>query len=100
MPEKQVVDISEPTTGWTSSHLFSLGRVTVNGGCLGHLKEHITCRHPLTQSARAAEGQSFFALSTLEPAEPGFPATAGRHVGVGSAFRLPSQLLSACRGLC
>lgn len=51
-------------------------------------------------SARAAEGQSFSALSTLELAEPGFPAVAGRHVSVGSGLCLPSQLPSARGGLC
>lgn len=52
------------------------------------------------QSARAAEGQSFSALSTLELAEPAFPAVAGRHISVGSGFCLPSQLPSARGGLC
>lgn len=68
MPGKQVLKFHSPhlgrpvlgEAGAPSSRLHA-GSV----GCLGHLKEHITCRHPFTPSAGAAEGQSFSAPSTL-----------------------------------
>lgn len=73
--------MSELTTWWTSFRLSCMfpppGSAAVNAGHLGRLKEH----HPSIlshQSARVAEGQGFSALSTSEPAQPGFPAAAGR----------------------